>query len=150
MFYSLLLLQIAALLYHQITTRFDFFPFNGIRHYSAAERRKEALVNGVMMAIPILLTLTRMPVLIGISGVMWTLILIGAILNWWLPYLTGRTVYNMPNNETWSQVHERIFSKTITILPHIKNNPRPNLEHMILHALILSSAIVAWVYAFQG
>lgn len=149
MFLSLLVLQIVTILYHQATTRFDFYPFNGIRHYSVEERRKEALINGIIMAVPIILTFTGKPILIAVGGAIWTLVIVGAILNWWLPYLTGIAVYKMPNNETWSQVYERIFSKTITILPRIKNNPRPNLEHMILHILILSSAIVSFAYSFR-
>lgn len=149
MFYSLLVIQILTLCYHQITTRFDFFPFNNVRNYSIKERRKEALVNGIIMAIAIILSFTHTPILIGISGLIWTLVVIGAILSWWLPYFTGREFYKMPNNETWLQVYERIFSKTIHILPHIKNNPRPNLEHMILHVLILGSSIFSWVYAFN-
>ncbi|WP_314589174.1 hypothetical protein [Paenibacillus terrigena] len=148
MFISLLIVQIATILYHQLTTNFDFYPFNGIRHYSAKERRNEAWMNGIIMAIPIILTLTRMPLWIGISGLIWTLVLVGAILSWWLPYLTGVAVYKMSNNETWSQVYEKIFSQTITILPPIKNNPRPNLEHMILHILILSSATITLMYTF--
>ncbi|WP_442601433.1 hypothetical protein [Paenibacillus sp. KN14-4R] len=147
MYLSLLLLQIATLVYHQLTTRFDFYPFNGVRHYSIQERRNEALINGIIMVIPIILTLTRIPLLIGIGGLIWTLVVVGAVLSWWLPYLTGIAVYKMPNNETWPQVYERIFSRTIIILPHFKNNPRPNLEHMILHFLILGSAIISFVDA---
>lgn len=149
MFFYLLLLQVATVLYHQVTTRIDIYPFNGVRHYSVKERRNEALINGIIMVIPIMLTFTRLPILIGIGGLLWTLVVVGAILSWWLPYFTGVAVYKMPNNETWPQVYERIFSKTITILPRIKNNPRPNLEHMILHVLILSSAITMWAYAFR-
>lgn len=148
MFFYLLLLQVATLLYHQFTTCFDFYPFNGIRHYSAKERRNEAVINGIIMLIPIVLSLTHKSVLVGIGGFVWTLVLIGAIFSWWIPYLTGVMVYKMPNNVTWEQVYERIFSNTITILPRIKNNPRPNLEHMILHALILGSAIATWTYVF--
>ena len=150
MFYCLLLLQAATLLYHQLTTRFDLYPFNGVRHYSVRERRKEALANGIIMIIPILLTLTHSPIWIGVGGCLWTLVVIGAVFSWWLPYFTGLTVYKMPNNETWPQVYDRIFASTITILPHVKNNPRPNLEHMILHTLILGSAITAWSYAFAA
>ncbi|ANY69022.1 hypothetical protein BBD42_22950 [Paenibacillus sp. BIHB 4019] len=146
MFMILLIVQLTTFSYHQLTTRFDFYPFNGIRHYSAKERRNEALINGIVMAVPVMLTFARTPLWIGIGGLIWTLVLVGAILNWWLPYVSGVTVYKMPNNETWQQVYDRIFSKTIILLPSIKNNPRPNLEHIILHVLILSSAITAWMY----
>ena len=149
MYYSLLITQFLTLCYHQLMTRFDFFPFNGVRHYSIKERRKEALVNGIIMILAIILSLTQSPILIGVTGFIWTLILIGAILNWWLPYFTGREVYKMHDTDTWVQVYERIFSKTIHILPPIKNNPRPNLEHIILHTLILSSSIFSWANIFR-
>jgi hypothetical protein len=149
MFYTILTLQIVTVLYHQLTTLFDFFPFNGVRNYTVKERRNEALMNGIIMVIPIILTLTHNPILIGIGAAVWTLVVVGGFLSWWLPYITGHAVYKMPNNETWSQVYERIFAEPITILPRIKNNPRPNVEHMILHAFILASAITTWMYTFH-
>lgn len=150
MFYGILAIQVFALFYHQLTTRCDLFPFNGVRYYSVEERRKEALVNGIMMVIPIILSATKIPVLIGVSAVIWSFIGLGAILNWWFPYVTGIAVYKMPNNETWSNVHERIFSKTTHILPYIKNNPRPNLEHVILHVFIVGSAVLLWLYLLKS
>jgi len=147
MFYSLLFIQVITLFYHQITTRFDFYPFNGVRHYSVKERRVEALVNGIVMVIAIILSITQIPALIAISGVIWTLIMFGAILNWWLPYFTGREFFRVSKDETWFQIYERIFSKTIHILPRIKNNPRPNLEHVILHLLILCASVLSWLIA---
>src|SRR5690625_4826794 len=148
MFYSLLSIQILTLSYHQITTIFDFFPFNSVRHYSIKERNKEALVNGIIMIIAIIFSLTNISVLIGIGGVIWSLVLVGAVLNWWLPYTTGRDFFKLPNNETWVQMNERIFANTVQIMPNIKNNPKPNLEHVILHMLILGSSILSWVYFF--
>lgn len=149
MFYSLLFIQIFTLCYHQITTRFDLFPYNGARYYSVRERRIEALVNGIIMSIAFVLSITKMPILIGVSGIIWTLILVGAVLNWWIPYVTGHEIYNMSNNETWVQMYERIFSKTTQILPAIRHNPRPNLEHVILHVLILCTSISLWVYLYN-
>lgn len=150
MWITLLILQIATLIYHQITTRIDLFPFNAVRFYSEEERRVETTVNGIIMFIPIILTLINSyPIWIAIGGCIWLLISIGAVLNWWIPYFTGREIYKMKQDETWEEVYNKIFSKTITILPHIKNNPRPNVEHMILHTLILSSAILSWVYVFR-
>lgn len=149
MYFGLLILQVATLLYHQVTTRCDFYPFNGVRYYTAQERRNEALINGIIMIIPILLTFTHSTVWIGIGALLWSLVVVGAVFSWWLPYTTGIEVFKYPNQETWPQVYERIFSTTITILPHIRSNPRPNLEHMILHVLIIGSAVWSWVYAFS-
>ncbi len=149
MWITLLILQITTLIFHQITTRIDLFPFNAVRFYSEEERQVETTVNGIIMVIPIIITCIKPhPIWIAIGGCIWVLISIGAILNWWIPYFTGRELYKMKQDETWQEVYERIFSKTITILPHIENNPRPNVEHMILHTLIFSSAILSWVYVF--
>jgi|GEM_PF-1565976 len=147
-FYSILFIQFFTLGYHQITTRIDLFPFNGARHYSVRERRIEAFVNGIIMCIAIVLSITQTPLWIGISGVIWTIIMVGAVLNWWIPYLTGREIYPMSSTETWEQMYERIFANTMQVLPVIRNHPRPNLEHVILHVLISSAAISLWVYLF--
>ncbi|MEI3613879.1 hypothetical protein [Pseudogracilibacillus sp. SO30301A] len=148
MFISLLILQIVTLIYHQVTTRVDLYPFNAVRFYSEKERQIETTVNGVVMGIPIIFTLTQNPILISIGGCIWILIITGAILNWWLPYVTGQEFYKMSKEETWVETYERIFAKTIIILPYLKNNPRPNLEHMILHSLIFCSMTFSWVYIF--
>ena len=47
-----LICQLVLLAYHQITTIFDFYPFNGTRHYSRKEKLAEAGVNFVLMALP--------------------------------------------------------------------------------------------------
>jgi hypothetical protein len=40
------------LAYHQFTTLFDFFPFNGSRNYSWKEKLAEAGGNGILMILP--------------------------------------------------------------------------------------------------
>src|SRR5690625_1179895 len=147
-FYSIVLIQMLTLCYHQITTRFDLFPFNGARHYVVKERRIEALVNGIIMGIAIVLSITQIPLWIGVSGVVWTLIEVGAVLNWWIPYLTGRGVYQMASYETWGQMYDRIFANAMQILPVIRNQARSKLKQVILHVLIISSVISLWVYRF--
>jgi hypothetical protein len=43
--------QIVVLVYHQFTTHFDFFPFNGARNYSVKEKLAEGGSNFVLMIL---------------------------------------------------------------------------------------------------
>ena len=42
----ILFCQLALLVYHQLTTLLDFFPFNGSRHY-----KRKAGGNGILMSL---------------------------------------------------------------------------------------------------
>jgi hypothetical protein len=46
---------------------------------------------------------------------------------------------------SWRELHERTYAHTVTVLPRIKDRPRPNLEHMILPSLILTGLVLAVV-----
>ena len=48
---------------------------------------------------------------------------------------------------TWSELHARTYARTLIVLPRIGDRPRPNVEHMILHALVLAAAVCAFVAA---
>jgi hypothetical protein len=79
-----------------------------------------------------------------------------------VPYFTvpsgrWRTVYNRllsvatsnfePGDtlENWKAVYDRLHRGTITFLPARGDRPVPNLEHTILHAWTLLTAIVTLV-----
>ncbi len=47
----ILFCQLALLVYHQLTTLLDFFPFNGSRHYPRKEKLAEAGGNGILMSL---------------------------------------------------------------------------------------------------
>ncbi|HEX4429983.1 MAG TPA: hypothetical protein VHZ96_12020 [Frankiaceae bacterium] len=76
-------------------------------------------------------------------------ILAGGLLLWWTPYLAG---FTMPwatagSDVSWRELHQRTYAHMVTVLPRIKDRPRPNLEHMILHSLILIGLVLAVVTA---
>lgn len=77
----------------------------------------------------------------GIRGLMWFGVVYYFILIaeefrvWWLPYFFGA-------NERWRSVYDRLHARTIKMLPVRGNNPVPNLEHTILHALTLLTALI--------
>jgi hypothetical protein len=158
--------QLALLAYHQVTTLVDFFPFNGARNYTRRERLLECGVNGVMMSLP--------PIGFGfdirglmVFGVVYYFILFAAeVLIWWIPYLAPpvrwRGLYSfllaLATSDYqqadplahWREVYGRLHQGTITLLPARGDRPVPNLEHTILHAWTLLTAIVTAYGYFQS
>ena len=138
-----------ALVYFLVTTTVDLFPFNNVRTASRAERSSEVAINGPILAIPIVLvalaSALNLPLLAYIGGAIELLVAAGGVVLWWLPYLAGVTVpwATAGTNQSWSELHARTYAHTIMVLPVIGNRPRPNLEHMILHSLLIAGGVVA-------
>lgn len=129
--------QILLLLYHQITTLVDFYPFNNIRKYTLRLRLVECLVNGVVMAIPPVGYLFHSPWMIGAAGWIYVGIMIGAWLSWYQKYLFGATAAQQAE-------YDHIFRPTIQVLPDSQGHPRPNLEHVILHGILVITLVMTW------
>lgn len=146
MLLTALLLVVAADAYFVVTTLVDFFPFNNVREAKRSEQLTEVAVNGPILALPALLLVwasaAGLPVLAYAGAAVELLALLGGLALWWLPYLTGLTVpwATAGTGETWAALHARTYAKTITVLPRRGDAPRPNLEHMILHTLMLTAA----------
>ena len=138
--------QLLHLLYHQITTNVDLYPFNNIKSYTFKERFVEAGFNFVMMSIPVAATLVNNKTFIGVSVLCLLVTLTGEIIDWWIPYFfdcSGRW------HQWHKQAYERIHKHTIIILPPIKDHPIPNLEHMILHGLTIVTFILTTILYFS-
>ena len=135
-------LQIVLILYHQITTWLDLFPFNGVRFYSRRERLLEAGSNLVLMSLPLLGFILSVPMLMKFGVVYYFILLSVECATWWAPYFLGPA-------PKWLETYQRIHRQTITVLPPRGHNPVPNLEHLILMVLTLSTA-VATLMAFHS
>ena len=146
-----IVLNILTIAYHQLTTILDLYPFNNVRDSTPKERRKEAVTSGIIMVVPLVLLI--LAVFFGwrwlayVSGGFSIFIFMGALLTWWPPYLVGKSVPWAALGEDWDELYSRTFGKTIIILPPFKGRPRPNLEHNILHLLILIAGVATIWYA---
>ena len=125
--------------YHQVTTNFDFYPFNNIRAYTAKQRLAEAAVNFVTMGFPLAAVIINTHKLTGIACCFLAFTLCGEFLSWWKGYLFGAS-------DKWKAIYARIHKNTITFLPPIHNNPIPNLEHCILHFITIVTFIATLLY----
>lgn len=135
--------QVLLLLFHQVTALFDFYPFNNVRSYTWKERLLECSVNGTLIALPLIGFLLRIDWMMTAALVIYPVLLVGEYFNWWRHYFFGATA-------GWQETYDRIFRHTIILLPPIKNHPVPNLEHTLLHSLILLTAIVTYIAYFTA
>ncbi|MEU8058958.1 hypothetical protein [Microbispora bryophytorum] len=146
MFLTALILVVATDAYSIITTLADLFPFNNVREAKRSEKLTEVAVNGPILALPALLLVwasaAGLPALAYAGAAVELLAVLSGLALWWLPYLAGVTVpwATAGTGETWAALHARTYAKTVIVLPRRGDAPRPNLEHMILHALMLTAA----------
>jgi len=117
--------QLVLLLYHQLTTGIDLYPFNGVRSTKLAERRTEQAVNGVLMGLPVIGFVFRIDGLIYYAVAYYFILLAVEVATWWMPYLFGAS-------DRWLEVYLRVHSSTLGILPGRDQRTAPNLEHLIL------------------
>ncbi|MEV0629516.1 hypothetical protein ACI2LC_44665 [Nonomuraea wenchangensis] len=155
MFAAALTLVLLAVVYFVLTTLVDLAPLNNVTAATRREKTIEVTVNAPVMTLPAVLMLAaaamHTPIPAYAAAGLEILIVVGGLALWWLPYLAGVTVpwATAGTGETWAQLHARTYAKTIIVLPRISDRPRPNLEHMILHALLLAAATVTLVYALS-
>jgi undecaprenyl pyrophosphate phosphatase UppP len=148
-----LALTLAAVAYFLTTTLIDLYPLNNVRDAKRSEQLTEIAANAPVMTLPaVLLGLAatlRLPVLGYLGGAIELFIAIGGVVLWWMPYLVGVTApwATAGTGVTWSELHARTYAHTLTVLPPIGDRPRPNVEHMILHALILAAATCTLIAA---
>ncbi|MET7426695.1 hypothetical protein [Dactylosporangium sp. NPDC005555] len=148
-----LVLILAAVVYFLVMTLVDLYPFNNVRDAKRAEQRTEVAINAPVMALPAVLLVAGkaldLPVLGYAAGTLATVSVLGGLILWWMPYLIGRTApwATAGTGVTWADLHARTYARTVIVLPRIGDRPRPNLEHMILHALMLAAAVCTFAAA---
>jgi len=151
--------QLGLLTYHQITTWFDFYPFNGVRGYSTKEKIAEVGSNAVLMSLAPIGFGFHVRALMTFGVVYYFVLFAAELIIWWVPYFTvpsgrWRSVYNRllslatsnfePGDtlEHWKVIYRRLHRGTITFLPARGDRPVPNLEHTIMHTWTLVTAVI--------
>ncbi|MEV6928337.1 hypothetical protein AB0M46_28155 [Dactylosporangium sp. NPDC051485] len=146
-----LTLLLIAVAYFLVATLVDLHPLNNVRSAKRSEQLTEVAVNAPIMTLPaVLLALAAaipLPALGYVGGTLELLIAVHGIVLWWMPYLTGVAVpwATAGTGATWSELHARTYADTLIVLPRIGDRPRPNVEHMILHALFLAAAACTFI-----
>ena len=141
-FYVVVFFQLLLFFYHQITTNIDFFPFNDLEQHPISYRLFESISNGMLMIIPPIGFIWNVEWMIRYSLFFYPLLLVGMFFSWWRHYFFGPT-------DWWQGTYNKIYSRTIKVLPAIKNNPIPDLQHCILHTIAMITTILTMTYYFM-
>lgn len=129
-----ILLQLILLLFMLLHDWISFPPFNDVGKIKLVDKLIQAVINGVTVFIPLLITLdayrqANVSVSASVNVVIFYFILtIGTIASWWIPYIFGS-----------SQKHKQAFGKfknTHHFLPARGDNVIPNTLHIVLHIQI--------------
>jgi hypothetical protein len=119
-------LRILLFLYFEITTLVNLYPWNDLSKYSYKEKMIEATVNGAIIIFCLGLFITQIKWIMAISVVFWLVFFLMQLLNWWMPYLTGKHLKQFPKI-----VYDTHFKNTIKLLPPIKDHIIPDAQHNI-------------------
>jgi hypothetical protein len=126
----LLTFQIILLVYHQIITWLDFFPFNNPQQYKLSERTVESLLHGIPFALSAIAVVKDWENIQNVTFMFYFAILGVGIMTWWIPYLAGP-------GRRWKEQYSKMFSSQIKFLPNPKRPVTPTLEVTIQHLLLL-------------
>lgn len=152
MFTIALILLLIAAGYFVVTTLVDLAPFNNVHGSTSSERLSELRVNAPMLVLPVILLVLAasfdLSVLAWVGGGIELLVAAAGISLWWLPYLFDVAVpWGAPRGTSWPELHARTYAQTVIVVPRIGDRPRPNLEHIVLHVLLVAAGVVTFAYA---
>jgi len=147
-----LILLLIAVGYFIITTLLDLEPFNNVHGSTRSERLSELRVNAPMLVLPVIMVVLAagldLPLLAWVGGGTELVVAAAGISLWWLPYLFDVAVpWGAAPGTSWPDIHARTYAQTVTVVPRIGDRPRPNLEHMVLHTLLVAAGVVTLAYA---
>ncbi len=135
LFVDLLLIHFLSLLFRDYI---DLYPFNDVDKIGENVPPLKKLIKTIINSIPALAVLILAILYFGewkpfgIRLIVFAYFIFRGIIiyfTWYVPYLFG-------TSDRKKLIYQNKFGRTHNILPAIKNNPRPNTLHVILHILL--------------
>lgn len=122
--------------YLQLVEWVDLFPWNDIRDGNGQETLNLALA---VVSIGLVWALWRGGrIATGLATAALTAWAWLQFATWWVPYIGGAT-------PGWKRVWERWWGETIHVLPRTSENLPPDLNHLVLQALIVTALALSAV-----
>lgn len=112
-----------------------------LEHTTPEDRLLSTAIHATMATAVAMAHLTGRRWLI-LGGAGWfSIVLVSAGLNWWVPYVVGSAP-----GEITSEAFAAEYADNLSVLPQIGDHPVvPDVQHMIIHALVLASCVTSWL-----
>src|SRR5690625_2591920 len=130
--------QIMLLVYFAVTTLINLYPWIDLSKYTPKEKITEAAVNAITIIIGNTFMISKKQALMVIAAIFCFLFLLVQLVDWWMPYITGKHLKQFPR-----ELYDSHFQDTLKILPPIKEHIIPDAQHNVLQFLSLEVFIVS-------
>jgi hypothetical protein len=138
-------IALLLLVYHQLTTWLPLFPWNDVEKYSRKELVLEAGTNFMLMGLGVMCLIS------GNTGffhwyplIYYPFLFTGECMQWWLPYFSEKFAQSKVNFD-----YERLFGRTIKLIPHQPGKRTPDANHIVLHFLTVITIILVYLDRLQ-
>ncbi|NHA66858.1 hypothetical protein [Phycicoccus flavus] len=79
----------------------------------------------------------------ALAGVWYTVVLVQAVRNWWVPYLVGS-----PYAEVTPEDFRTHYAANPSVLPPVRDHVVvPDVQHLLIHTAVLVTAVLSWLSA---
>ncbi len=111
-----------------------------IKGMSARERLPSTLIHSTLGAVFAVTNVLVVKWAILAGAVWYSVALLAAIRNWWLPYLAG-----VHWGEITPQIYRQNYAGNSCVLPRFNDNPIiPDVQHMLIHLSALAACGLSW------
>ncbi|HLZ55823.1 MAG TPA: hypothetical protein VKR06_02655 [Ktedonosporobacter sp.] len=131
-----ILTPLACILYLIVMDWINLYPWNNVAVASPRQKLWLSILTYTPLIYVSLAFKLHNPSLMIAALVIVIFYILWHIASWWLPYFFG-------TSESRKLEHERLFGKTVTILPRIKDHPTPTVGHMVVGLYLAVMLIVS-------
>ncbi len=148
LFVDLLIIHFLSLLFQDYI---NLFPLNDVENINQSITALKKLIKTIINTLPALAVLILSILYFGewkpldIRFIMFAYFIIRGIIIyfvWYVPYLFG-------TSERRKLIYQKNFGRTYNILPSIKDNPRPNTLHVVLHLIFFLNFILMLISGYN-
>jgi hypothetical protein len=129
------------LVYHQLTTWLPLFPWNDVELYTRKQLLLEAITNGLMMGTGVIcLAMGNIGFCHYYPLIYYPFLFLGEFIQWWIPYFSPSFAKARVNFD-----YDKLFARTIKLIPHQPGKRTPDGNHIVLHVLTLITILLVYL-----
>ena len=129
------------LIYHQVTTWLNLYPWNDTSQYATKELILEGVSNGALMGTGcVCLVIGNYSFFHYYPLFYYPFLLTGEVFQWWMPYWFKKFAKADFNFE-----YDKRFANTTKFITHHQGQRTPDANHIILHLITVLTLVLVYI-----